>query len=133
MKNLKIYSRYNPAPQVGLFCPEETMTQQQFLHDTDINNILAKFLRTGLMDNIGQGTYEDVSESADYRQSIHIIQEADAQFLTLPAKTRKEFDNDPAKFMDFIHTTQDQNRLVDLDLIPKPNPIQNPKIEPEVS
>lgn len=113
---MDFFSRYNPARIEGKTFLLPTMTQQHFKEECDINNILKKYQETGLLENIGPGAYMDLMESTDYRQSLHTIMEADAAFQSLPANVRKEFQNDPALFMEFIHDPNNRERGIELGL-----------------
>lgn len=126
MKN-KIYSLYHPAPQIQELNTELSMTQQHFKDECDINRILAKFLKTGFLATVGPGTYDDVSEVGEYRQALHLLEDAKTQFDGMPAAIRKYFDNDPANFMEFCHNPANRDKAIEIGLIPGdlPNIINN--------
>lgn len=102
-ENKAMYSYYNPPPQIGLRCTSPDLTQQQFTEECDINQILKKFIQTGILDNIGPGVYADLGDANEYRESLHIIKEASEMFASLPAHIRDRFQNDPAQYLDFVH------------------------------
>lgn len=128
---MEFYSRYYPAPQIGLIFDEPSMTQQQFADECDINNILAKFVKTGFLDNIGPGVYADVSASGDYMEALDTIRRADEEFSALPSHIRKEFENNPANFLAFCSDPGNHDRAVEIGLIiPKKQTntsLQNPE------
>lgn len=111
-----VFNAYNPPPQVGLHCTDETRTQQHFKLECDVNTILAKFLRTGLLAQLQGGTYLDVSEAPEYQQAMNLINEANETFAQLPSNIRKEFDNSPAKFMEFMHNPRNSEKAEELGL-----------------
>ncbi|WNK14209.1 MAG: internal scaffolding protein [Microvirus sp.] len=127
---LKIYSRYKTPKHEGEANHEPTMTQQHFANECDINHIMAKFLKTGLLNQIDAGTYDDVYDALDYRESLHIIKYGEEQFATLPSLVRKKFDNDPLQFMEFMHNPNNQTEAENLGLLfhPNLNP-QSPKTD----
>lgn len=121
----QFYSRYNPAPQVAVEFDEPSMTQQHFADECDINNILAKFVKTGILENIGPGVYADVAEAGDYLDAIETIRRADEEFSSLPSHIRKEFDNSPANFLAFVADEKNRDRAVEIGLINQPKNQQN--------
>ncbi|WNK14417.1 MAG: internal scaffolding protein [Microvirus sp.] len=133
MLNHYFFSRYNPPPSPVLSCPEETLTQQQFQDECDINNILAKFTQTGILPDIGPGYYEDLADQGDYRQALHTLKAGNDAFAELPALTRKYFDNDPMNYMEFVQNSDNyekgkelgifNERVNNLQIQPKPDPL----------
>lgn len=82
---------------------EESMTQQSDRDDSDINVIVGKFFKTGQLPKMKEGGIGgDFSTAGDFRDMVEKINTARDDFNSLPAKVRKEFDNDPAKFIDFV-------------------------------
>jgi phage internal scaffolding protein len=57
---------------------------------------------------------------------MHYIMEAQNRFMELPAKVRKEFDNDPGAFLAFLENPNNYDRAIELGLIERqpapPNP-----------
>lgn len=119
MANYPVYTRALPPPQVGSRNDEPTMTQQHFTAECDVNNILAKFVRTGILDTIGPGTYEDVSDSLDYLTALQTIQRANEVFEALPSKIRAEFQNDPAQYLAFVEDSSNLERGIELGIFTK--------------
>lgn len=112
----EMYSRYNPPRIQGKVFTLPSMTQQHFKDECDVNNILKRYVETGILENIGPGVYTDLMEAGDYRQAIHTIMNADEAFKLLPSNIRKEFGNDPAAFMEFIHDPDNKERGIELGL-----------------
>lgn len=97
---------------------EPSMTKQNHTAECDINNIMAKYQKTGQIDHLNtyKGEYADVSQMGDYQESIEIVRAAHDAFMDLPAQIRKEFDNDPGKFIHFSENPENLDRLVELGL-----------------
>ena len=53
--------------------------------------------------------YGDVTDLKTFQEAKNVFIEAEKAFMSLDAKVRKEFDNDPAKFLDFMDNL-DENR-----------------------
>lgn len=99
-------------------------TKQSFAKDANINSIVKRFEKTGLLTHVSamKGAYADVSDLVDYRKCLDIVAEARGLFLALPADLRQKFDNDPAKMVDFLDDPTNAASAADMGLIPKPEP-----------
>lgn len=85
-------------------------TRQEFQRECDINDIMKKYQKTGVLThyNKRQPQYLDFSEGVpDFHVAMNMMVEAEAAFMTLPATVRKRFENDPAEFVKFA--TDDAN------------------------
>lgn len=85
--------------------PGEAMTEQAHEPECNVNNIVARFSKTGDMAllNRAQGMFADISEMpSDYQASLNFVQNVGAAFDALPAKVRAAYANDPQKFMDAV-------------------------------
>lgn len=97
------YDRNEASDQSGLACPEPTKTQQQFAEEVDINTIVERFGLTGeLPQNLRVPLTDEFVETMDYQTSLNKIIEADEAFMRMPAAIRADFQNDSAKFVDFV-------------------------------
>ncbi|WNK14738.1 MAG: internal scaffolding protein [Microvirus sp.] len=119
---IKIHSYYDPPIHLGHINTDPTMTQQHFQEECDINNILAKFTATGILDTIPGGIYEDITTADEYRASLHKVMIAESMFGELPANLRKEFDNDPYLMLEFINNPKNIDRGIEIGLYKKPEP-----------
>lgn len=86
---------------------EEFSAQQQFRDECDLNLIVQRsdvdyFERH--KERAASGQYLDLAGLPDFTEAMNIVTEANAAFMDLPAPVRKEFDNDPAKFLEFVDT-----------------------------
>lgn len=85
--------------------PNEPCYVQQSDYDrSDINLIVERFIRTGVLESVRQtqGQYGDFSEVSDYASCLRQLQQAEESFMSLPATVRKKFDNDPGQFLEFV-------------------------------
>ena len=101
---IKIRSAYDGTRvQVKSDNNEPSLTVQEQKDQTDINKILAKYAKTGVIEHVGkyEGQYGDVS-GLDYQTMQNQIAGVNSMFAELPAKERAKFDNDPAKFLDYV-------------------------------
>lgn len=100
-----------------------SMTKQEFQAECDINNVIKAFSQTGMFKHVStraaEGAYTDLPEAFDFQESLHEVQRAREAFMTLPAKIRSRFGNDPAEFLSFTH---DPNNLEELRTLGLANP-----------
>ena len=93
----------NPPEAVRVVFTEPSLTKQSFRDESNINRIVSKYRKTGLLDHVNrhQGFYGDVT-GVDYQTALHTVMQAEESFGTLPADLRKRFDNDPGAFLAFM-------------------------------
>jgi phage internal scaffolding protein len=111
----------------------ESMTHQSAKEECDINNIMKKWERTGIVDhqNRFQGQYADFTNVPEnYQESLNAVLEADEMFMTLPAKIRARFGNDPGAFLDFATDPDNQEAIVEMGLATKKQ-LENAVIDDE--
>lgn len=99
-------------------------TKQSFKEECDINSILKKFERTGVVPgNAKTPKYGDFSEGTTYQEALNLVITAEQQFASLPARARERFQNDPAKFLDFATNASNADEMAKMGLI-KPEAIE---------
>lgn len=100
----EINHRVSEETQLGFELP--TRTKESYAKDADINNIVARFLKTGeLPENIRSGgwTSQDFTKAPEtFQQAMHIVHAAREQFMSLPAKLRDKFKNDPGQLESWL-------------------------------
>jgi len=113
---------YGPTIPVRLVNDEESMTHQSFKEECDINTIMAKYKRTGLITHVNehQGQYGQFVDVQDYQTSMNQIIDAQNAFMELPAALRKRFNNDAGDFLAFVQDPKNADEMVDLGLRPRP-------------
>lgn len=90
------------------------VTRESEMDSCDINKIVARFEKTGILPNNVRegGLFIDVSECGDYRDALDRVIKADKLFMQLPPKVRLEFANDPAKFLDYMADPANREDMV---------------------
>lgn len=129
-----VYGHFNRPPVHEVVCKEEEgKTRQSDAVAADVNNIIKQFDRTGLLPQVQQGMFMDVSEVGDYQSALAQVRLADSFFMSLPAAVRAEFGNNPAEFLDFAADPANRGRLQELGLVPKEpeaGAVNPPAVEP---
>ena len=124
----------------------EGLTEQAHKNETDMNQILRDYRKTGLIRhaNKHEGKYDDVSVQ-DFQSAMLIVSNAQAMFATLPADMRKRFGNSPAAFLEFVQNPENKDEMRKLGIlkgndgvdvtgaqvnVPKPDTPPSPKSPP---
>lgn len=105
-------------------------TEQHHKERCDVNKIVSKYVRTGIIDHIKDrsGIYGDISGVEDFRGCLQKVQNVTNHFMSLPAEIRDKFSNNPAKFLDYLKDPKNYDEIVELGLA-VPRPINEPKKE----
>lgn len=123
---------YRVREPVQIAFAEQGRTKQSFRDECDINNIMAKFIKTGVTTHINThgGQYFDC-EAIDFREALEVIQNAEDMFMDLPAVVRRSFSNDPAEFLEFVQNPANADKLAEMGLTgaPPKDAAPIPKIE----
>lgn len=94
-----------------------TVTKQSFKEDCDINLIMARFVKTGIIDHVREhGPEYGFASSDDFRDSMELISKANSMFEELPSPIRNKFENDPARFLDFVQNPENIKEMQELGL-----------------
>jgi hypothetical protein len=114
----------------ALRCEDASLTQQQFKEDSDINVIIERFGVTGNLPIVTtQPMAGDFTGVEDFQTAVQAVREAEANFMTLPAKIRERFGQDSQKFVDFCVDPANIEAVREMGLAPKP---PAPPVPPEV-
>ena len=95
------------------FDPAGDRTEQSHKEELNINNILAKFQRTGVIDHVKEHgpQYADVP-AIDYREAMEIVTSSNSMFEELPSRARKYFNNDPAQFLETMQNPETKPQVL---------------------
>lgn len=110
--------RENGTKRVQTINELPSKTDQSQKDDCDVNNIMAKFQRTGQITHLAKksGTYYDSSEIPDLHQALQIVNEAGQNFSQLPAILRKKFNHDPQEFVKYLQDPSNDEEAIKLGL-----------------
>lgn len=126
-------------PHTGDVTVPPSMTKQEFVKECDINNVIKQYRTSGMLAHVNakaaQGAYQDLPDSVDFQESLHIIMVAEEAFMTLPSKVREKFGQDPAEFLAFLNNPDNADEARALGILkplePEPAPLKvevtNPK------
>jgi len=122
-----IRSTYNYDPDLvslenGLACdPEESVVQQQFAEECDINTIVRRFGLTGELPNgVAMPMVGDFTAVTDFQSAMNVVRQAEEAFMTLPGEVRARFVNDPQRVLQFLEDPANRDEAVKLGLVAAP-------------
>ena len=126
------YGAYRPHARVQKRFVLPTRAKQAMADECNINNIMARYEKTGILEHVRQhpGGYGDVSGAVPYHEAIDIVDRAQRSFMTLPSKIRRRFGNDPGEFLEWVTNPANQAEIIELGLAvdgrPEPPPAEQP-------
>lgn len=118
-QSLPYRSAYSKPVHVALtFNPADNMTQQNFKDECDINNIMARYAKTGILpDNLNPAMPQYLDATGfDFSIAMNLVAEATSSFAQLPADVRSDFNHDPALFLDFVADPANGPKLAEMGL-----------------
>lgn len=120
---------YDPQMRVTLDCSVDAgRTKQEFKKDCDINRIVAKYQKTGIIDHARKFSGEYAfATGLDFQAAMELVKNGEEMFAALPSSLRNRFANDPAQFLDFVQDPANAQELVDLGLA---DPVPVPDVPP---
>lgn len=117
-------------------CSQPTKTKQSFKAACDVNNILKRYKKNGVMTHVNrlQAMYGDFTNVPDYRSACDIVNNAQKEFNNMPSELRSYFRNDAGYFLEFCGNPANRQELERLGLVkPKANEAAKPISEPEAA
>ncbi|QXP44314.1 MAG: internal scaffolding protein [Arizlama microvirus] len=110
------------SKETGLFIDEkESVTQQSFRDECDINEIVRRFGLTGdLPQNVQMPISGDFRAITDFQSAMETVTKAQHEFMSLPASIRDRFANDPARLIGFLEDDANRDEAIKLGLVNKP-------------
>lgn len=104
--------------RVQVFCGDG-LTKQAFRDESNINNIMAKYKTTGLIDHVSKhaGNYGDYTDVVDYQTAMNTVIAAQDMFMSIPSNIRARFGNDPGQFLEFVSNPDNREEMAKLGLL----------------
>lgn len=127
VRNPYNYDSDKLSQDTGLACKDKSRTEQEHLQETDINFIADRFMRTGAAPQVlNMPTYGDFRGTFDFQSSMNLIKQAKDEFMSLPAKVRTRFANDPQNLLEFLNDPENREEAIKLGFVNKPDTIPAP-------
>ena len=111
------YDRDLASEESGLKCEDDSLTQQQFKDEADINTIVDRFLKSGVLPNaVNMPQYVDYEGVFDFQTAMNAVRQADENFMRMDAKVRARFNNSPQEFLQFFADPANTEEAIRLGL-----------------
>lgn len=111
----------------GLECLDESLTQQHFTKDADINVLAERFGLTGIPAfPLDPSAFRDTTEDPDLRQILDQSIEARNYFNALPHKLRQRFHYSMGELWHFVTDPDNADEAVRLGLLSRKEPSAEP-------
>lgn len=114
---------------------EPSLTVQSEKKNCDINVIMARYEKTGVIEHVAKSRAEfgDFSEVVDFHSAMNQVALVRERFADLPSRIRRAFENDPAMFLAALDDPARQDELVELGVLAPPEPAPDAPGSPPVS
>ncbi|WNK13987.1 MAG: internal scaffolding protein [Microvirus sp.] len=124
----------HPHPKVDCSTAGPSLTKQSFKDECDIQTIMAKFQRTGLLDFVNKRAphYGDVT-GINFDDAMQRVIQGREFFADLPSSLRDQFDNSPGEFFEFIGNPANAEAMAELGLTPPPTPTHSGASAPKTA
>jgi len=122
MMNRKSLTNSKPY-KVKVYCGN-SKAKQEFRDETDVNKIMARFKTTGQLTHLRkmEPQFLDCTTIPDFGTMYLKVQAAKDAFMSLPARVRARFENDPDQFYKFVQDDRNYDEAVYLGLVKKKEP-----------
>lgn len=119
--------KLNERIRVQTYFEGLSLTKQSFKAECDVNEILRKWQKTGLVTHVASQPpkFGDFDQVVDYQGALNQVIAADAAFMALPSSVRDRFSNDAGALFAFVQDSSNRDEAISLGLIDPP-----PKVEP---
>jgi len=95
---------YTPRTRSGITFAAQGRTKQEFAAECDINNIMSRYLKTGIIEHVRDSVPQFFDASpCDFQEAMQLVAQAETLFEELPSKIRERFEHDPARLLEFVH------------------------------
>ena len=128
------------APTV--FGESDKAAKQSFKTQCDINSIIDKAMRTGVLSHVNKHAefYADMTDF-DYEEAQNEIARTNSAFYELPAELRSEFNNNPGAFRTYVSQATPEEIVKRLPELAEPgrqnvdvvHGLTNPAVQGEVT
>lgn len=123
---------YGPKLKISLTSTAVSRTKQSFKAECDINNIMARYQKTGVLDftQKHEPRYGDVT-GYEFQRAMLTIAHSKSMFAEMPSALRSRFKNDPREFLEYIHDPRNAEEAEELGLLKLRKATAEPEMKPE--
>ncbi len=128
---MTLRSAYGPKTRQQITFPGQGRTKQSHKKECDINNIMARFQKTGTVDfvNTQKPQFGDAT-GIEFQTAMETVAKAEEMFAELPSKIRERFNNNAQELLVFLENEENRTEAAFLGLLKEPEPVV-PEKKPE--
>ncbi len=131
------------GPRVQLSFSDESRAKQSMRDECDINLIMARYAKHGMIDHFAKhGAEYGFASGITFHEAMNVVTKADSMFSDLPAEARTRFGHDPGVFLEFIQNPENAEEMIELGLATRGSPgdsvddaigaeVETPEAEPD--
>lgn len=131
---LPFFTKRHRPPRIKHTNVTASVTNQDCVQDTDINEIIAHFKLTGEFPDVSSAVdvFNCFGSPIQFNEAYEMIEAAGQAFAHIPAEVRHACDNDPAQFIDMLKNPDYSDFLVKYGVLKplKPSYPSNPTVSP---
>mgnify|MGYP000175390794 CR=1 FL=1 len=103
--------------RVGITFTGTGRTKQNHKDECDINHIMRKFKKTGVVEHRNENEPQyGFADAITFNEAMNIVITAQTMFDDLPSHLRRKFGNDPSNFLDFVQNPENLQEMRELGL-----------------
>lgn len=124
--------RVRSCKRVMIHFNDVSLTKQSFAAESDINNIMSNWSRTGILpvsDRVPP-SFGDFTGSSDFQELQNRVIAVRTAFDGLPSHVRSRFENDPARLLAFLQDPANAEEAIKLGLVTAP---EEPSTAPDAT
>lgn len=108
-------------------------TQQHFKDEVDINRIMAKYRKTGVIQHVTRArqVYGEFDTTSNMAEQFQTVAKAQQQFDMLPAEIRNKFKNSIPGFFAYIADPANREDCIAMGIFEKPPAPPSPPPSPD--
>ena len=113
-----IRSAYGPKTPVTYSSDLPSRAKQSFKKECDINHIMAKYQKTGLVTHLNKNQPEyGFAKEVDFHEAMTLVTNAERMFSELPSAIRRKFSESPSEFLAFCENPDNRSEMAVLGLL----------------
>lgn len=115
---MKVLNAYSKRNAVTVDCSKDkVLTEQSHKQMCEINNILRKYQKTGVIEHVNKHKPSyGFASSVQFQEAMETVTVAQQMFDDLPSGLRNRFSNDPAQFLDFVQNPENEEEMIKMGL-----------------
>lgn len=117
----QIFQSHNtPRKRVQIKFDKKTKTKQSFKDECDINKIIARHTRTGVITHQNNNTPNyGYATGQDFASAMRTVTDAQNAFNNLSDEIQQRFNGNPSELLEFIENPENQKKGAQLGLWPE--------------